>query len=104
MTGDHVSNIRKYPELASQLTQVTGIIIDEAMMADRRAMAVFMQVLCESPLAPHLRRVELREAVPHIGFRDIILGGDIRQLPPASGEAPFWSTLFFQNLFKVFVL
>ena len=41
---------------------------------------------------------------PHTGGRDLIPVGDNRQLPPAPGIAPFWSTWYFQNLFEIFVL
>ncbi len=34
----------------------------------------------------------------------MLLCGDVRQLPPASGEPPFWSTAAFQNIFEIFRL
>ena len=53
------------------------------------------------PLPPALRRPG---ALPLCGFRDLLLCGDVRQLPPASGRAPFWSTQTFQTMFEVFRL
>ena len=53
------------------------------------------------PLRMNLRRPN---ALPLLGWRDLILCGDIRQLPPPSGKQPFWGTRTFQTLFEVFRL
>ena len=83
------------------LTRVQGLIIDEAMMAAVDIMFKCFEVLERHPLRPCLRRAN---ALPLLGFRDLILCGDIRQLPPASGQQPFWGTATFQKMFEIFRL
>ncbi len=64
-------------------------------------MQVLMEVCNEVPLLTSLRR---KNAIPLFGYRDIILFGDVRQLPPASDGKPFWATHSFTQCFEIFVL
>ena len=73
-------------------------------MSDFVFMNAFLTVLQEIPLDAELRRCPDKIGLQHFGYRDIILCGDIRQLPPASGIAPFWSSWIFQNMLEFFVL
>ena len=75
--------------------------IDEAFMADEEMMLTITTICFQLPLLDKYRR---RGASPLFGYRDVILFGDLRQLPPASGRKPFWSTQTFQSFFEVFVL
>ena len=94
----------KYPEMVRQLASVPGVIVDEAFMADGKAFYTFLQVLRVVPYEPTgRRRVPWDQRCACTGGRDLILGGDYRQLPPASGIAQFWSTWRFQNLFEIFL-
>ncbi len=64
-------------------------------MAEQNIMFQLAEVLQVVPLLPSLRRVAADKAIPLWGYRDMFLCGDVRQLPPASGEPPFWSTKTF---------
>ena len=88
------------------MAEVPGIIVDEAFMADATSFNVFLKLLCNVPYNPshQRRRVSTDKSCPHTGGRDLMVVGDNRQLPPASGVPPFWSTWRFQNLFEIFVL
>ena len=87
--ADGSTGILNNPRARQELSTVQGIILDEAMMAEEGLLAALTEILQEVPLQPSLRRVAAGKAVGRYGFRDIILGGDIRQLPPASGGMPF---------------
>ena len=78
-----------------------GLWIDEAMMADSGFISYAEEVLQEHPLLPHKRKPK---SLPKFGYRDIILGGDVRQLPPASGRRPYWATDRFYEDFEIFTL
>ena len=80
---------------------VPGLIIDEAFMADEELMFTVIKICFQLPLLETLRRPG---ALPLFGYRDVLLFGDIRQLPPASGRQPFWATETFQSFFEIFVL
>eukprot|EP00973_Karenia_brevis_P018353 2517838-Karenia_brevis.AAC.1 len=73
-----------------RLQRVQGPSIDEAMMVVEKIMLTLMNVLQQVPLLPELQR---KKALPKLGYRDVIIGGDLRQLPPASPDAqvPFWA-------------
>ena len=73
-------------------------------MSDFFFMTAFLSTLREIPLDAEFRRCPDSVGLKQFGFRDIIVCGDIRQLPPASGIAPFWSSWVFQNMFEYFVL
>ena len=87
-----------------RLRTTRALIVDEAMMSDCIFMNAFLTVLQEIPLNTDLRRCADKVGLPQFGYRDVIFCGDIRQLPPASGIAPFWSSWAFRNLFEFFVL
>ena len=80
---------------------VPGFIIDEAFMADEELMFTVINICFQLPLLEELRRPG---AIPLFGYRDVILFGDFRQLPPASGRQPFWATETFQSFFEIFIL
>ena len=89
-------------ERAHEFSETAGIIIDEFAMAEAELFLDGIIPICRQiPLAMHLRR---RNAIELFGYRDIILFGDLRQLPPASGAQPFWGTATFQQYFEVFCL
>ena len=75
---------------------VRGFIVDEAFMADEELMFNVINICFQLPLLETLRRPG---ALPLFGYRDVLLFGDIRQLPPASGRQPFWATETFQSFF-----
>lgn len=60
------------------------------------------EVLQEIPLKPSRRRCCVGNS--KFGYRDILFGGDIRQLPPASGRMPYWAVDEFYEDFEIFVL
>ena len=66
-------------------------------------MLTLMSVLQQVPLVPELRR---KNALPKFGYRDVSIGGDLRQLPPASPDAavPFWARDLCYEDFEFFVL
>ena len=86
-----------------RLQSMQGVVIDEAMMVEEHIMNTLLSVLQQIPLLPALRR---RNAHPKFGYRDIIIGGDLRQLPPASTNAqlPFWSRDLCYEDFEFMVL
>ena len=104
LRGDGETKILQYPEQREKLARVQGIIVDEAMMAEDEVIFKLAEVLQEVPLHPSLRRVRPDKAIRFWGYRDVIFCGDVRQLPPASGRQPFWSTQTFQRLVEIFCL
>jgi len=88
-------------EAAFRFQEVAGLIIDEAYMADQETFFTVIQICAQLPLHERLRRPN---AIPLFGYRDVFLLGDLRQLPPASGNQPFWATDTFQNFFEIMVL
>ena len=60
-----------------RLQKIQGLAIDEAMMVEENMMLVLLRVLQEVPLLPELRR---KNALPKFGYRDVIIGGDLRQI------------------------
>ena len=80
-----------------------GLVIDEAMMVEENIMNTLLSVLQQIPLLPTLRR---KNAHPKFGYRDIVIGGDLRQLPPAStkSQLPFWSRDLCYEDFEFMVL
>ena len=74
-------------------------------MLNVRAFRKIVEVLQENPLEESLRtRTPKERQIPFLGYRDAITCGDLRQLLPASGEAPFFSTPDFHLLFEFFLL
>ena len=85
----------------TKIASMQILVIDEAMMAESEIMFIIKERMCEVPLKESLRRPG---ALPDWGYRDILVCGDIRQLPPASGKQPFWGTKTFQEGFEIFAL
>ena len=102
MSTDGATTILGQPLQRERLEAVQGIILDEAMMAEVDVVMKFFQILQELPLPDDGRR--RKGALPLAGYRDLLFCGDVRQLPPASGRAPFWSTQTFQTMFEIFRL
>eukprot|EP00973_Karenia_brevis_P006063 825391-Karenia_brevis.AAC.1 len=79
------------------------------MMVEEKIMLTLMNVLQQVFLLPELRR---NKALPkfgyrdELGYRDVIIEGDLRQLPLASPDAqvPFWARDFCYEDFEFFVL
>ena len=68
-------------------------------MADEEMVFTVINICFQLPLLETHRRPG---ALPLFGYRDVLLFGDIRQLPPASGRQPFWATETFQSFFSKF--
>ena len=105
MNLDCVSTIANHPEKLEALQETQGIVIDEVFMNSDEAMRAILDVLQHYPLKPELRRVA-DASLQHrlFGYRDVIVCGDIRQLPPANGTRAWWSTRDFYANFEIFVL
>ena len=88
-------------EAAFLFQEVPGLIIDEAYMSDQETLFTVIQICAQLPLLERLRRPN---ALPLFGYRDVFLLGDLRQLPPATGNQPFWATETFQDFFEIMVL
>ncbi len=99
-----VSTLLQHPERVAHFQRVAGLIIDECMMTSLEAADALFAVCRQVPLREDLRRVPCSEALTFCGYRDLILPGDVRQIPPASGSRPFWSTAPFRTLFEIFML
>ena len=98
---DGESNILNSESGRRRLAGLQLLVVDEAMMAESALMLFIQNILREVPLTECLRRAG---ALPDWGYRDIIVCGDIRQLPPASGKQPFWACNTFQQGFEIFCL
>ena len=105
MNLDCVSTIANHPEKLEALQETQGIVIDEVFMNSDEAMRAILDVLQHYPLKPESRRVA-DASLQHrlFGYRDVIVCGDIRQLPPANGTRAWWSTRDFYANFEIFVL
>ena len=101
LRSDNSTDILQHPDRRQELELLEGIIVDEAMMAEYDLIKSFTEVLCQVPLRKDKRKPG---ALPKFGYRDIIFGGDLRQLPPASGKMPFWASDAFHEDFEIFVL
>ena len=101
LRADGSTDIENHTERKRYLEEVQGIIIDEAMMAEYALGNNFTEVLRQIPLRENKRRPG---ALPKFGYRDILLGGDLRQLPPASGSMPYWAADVFYEDFEIYVL
>ena len=101
MHTDGTTSTLKYPEARDRLEMTDGLILDEPMMAEAQVLLSCFHLLQEVTLPRARRR---HNALPLAGYRDILLCGDVRQLPPASGRAPFWSTETFHTMFEIFRL
>lgn len=100
-SADGTSNIFANPEKKEEFAALQIIIFDEHFMAEEDIVYLLIETCQQIPLRVDLRR---RNSLPLFGYRDVILCGDIRQLPPASGKKPFWGTGCFRSYFEVFVL
>ena len=97
------SRLHEDEEKQRDFRLIEGFIIDEAMMVNWRVVEVLMEVCQLYPLDPGKRRLG---ALPHFGYRSVLLCGDLRQIPPSSQDyaQPFWSSASFQQLFEIFYL
>ena len=98
---DGAPQLHRNEEGRENLVRVQGLIIDEAMMAEQLLMFGMITMCQDAPLLPSLRR---KGALPLFGYRDVLVLGDLRQLPPASGNQPFWATHTFQDFFAIICL
>jgi len=90
---------------AKELRGIHGIIIDEVGMISDPVFKEFVKCLQEFPLYPAYReRIPPDRRIPMFGYRDIILSGDLRQLPPADGRIPLFATRDYHTLFEFFIL
>ena len=99
--GGEKSGIYKDPEAQDELRDVQGLLIDEAFMADQDTITEVMDICQNVPV-----RIPLRQpgALELFGYRHVLLFGDLRQLPPASSNPPFWASQIFQTKFEIFTL
>ena len=104
MDTDGYSELANDPQRLRSFQRISGFAIDEFGMCTFVILNdQFAMFCCQYPLLPSLRRPG---ALPHFGYRSILLLGDLRQLPPATlGAAqPYWASDSFQRLFEVFWL
>ena len=101
MRVDYSSAMEPESEAAIRLESTTGILIDEFTMLDRRAWNRMRKNCQEYPLREDLRKAG---ALPDFGYRDLILCGDVFQLPPASGHPPLVTHRDFQEKLEFYVL
>ena len=98
---NETSAIFKDREAQDELRHVQGLIIDEAFMADRNTISDVIQICWQIPLKESLRQ---SGALRLFGYRHVLVFGDLRQLPPASSNPPFWASETFQTYFEIFTL
>jgi len=101
MRADYSSGLEPESDEARRLLNTPGLLIDEFTMKDTRFYNKMKKLCQEYPLEPHLRKPG---ALPHFGYRDMIICGDLFQLPPASGFPPLVTHPDFRHLFEFFVL
>ena len=101
LRADGSTDIQQHPERRRFVEELECIMIDEAFMAEEALITAFTDVLRQFPLRENKRR---RGALKKFGYRDVIFGGDLRQLPPASGAMPYWASDYFFEDFELFVL
>jgi hypothetical protein len=104
MSVDGISTLAQDPVRLQKWCETSGLLIDEAFMVSFETGDALLKVCQEYPLRADLRQTVGAANVAVTGFRHLLLFGDIRQLPPASGSRPFWSTAIFRDLFEIFVL
>ena len=104
MSLDGVSTLGKDPARLKAWCETSGLLLDEGFMIAFEHGDALLKVCQEHPLRMDLRGVVGAPDLAITGYRHMLIFGDIRQLPPASGSRPFWSTALFRNLFEVFVL
>ena len=98
---ENEARILESPARRSHFAGLQILVVDEAMMAESDLILLLREICREVPLSENLRRAA---ALPDFGYRDVIVCGDIRQLPPASGKQPFWASDTFQEGFEIFSL
>ena len=103
LRADGTSGLPSHPQKQDELMRTQGLLIDEALMGSELLFSQVADLLREYPLQEQLRRPG---AVSKFGYRDIIIGGDVRQLPPASTECPmpYWASTSFYEDFEMMVL
>ena len=101
LNTDGFTRMEDNSEESTRLTNIAGLVIDEYTMLDVDIWGIIRKMCQRFPLLRHLRK---QHASPLFGFRDVMLIGDLCQLPPASGKAPLVTTLDFQERFEFFVL
>ena len=105
MDGTCASFLDPKSQQARELENMQGIIIDEVGMLSEPVFRELIRILQANPLKKERRdRIPQRRAIPMFGYRDVILSGDLRQLPPADGKLPLFATHYYHNLFEFFVL
>ena len=105
MDGTCASFLAPNSVQARELEQTHGLIIDDFGMISEPVFAELVRTLQAFPLKPNLRgRIPPHHSIPMFGYRDIILSGGLRQLPPADGKLPLFATDLYHNLFEFFVL
>jgi len=98
---DYSSAMEPESEQSARLQRTGGLVIDEFTMMDTKALKKIKKLCQTYALLPEYRKPG---ASPEYGFRDVVLCGDLSQLPPASGYPPIVTHPDFQNLFEFFVL
>jgi hypothetical protein len=101
LTHENEARILQSPVARRRFAGIQILVVDEAMMAESDLMLLLREICREIPLTSEMRRPG---AFPDFGYRDVIVCGDIRQLPPASGKQPFWASHTFQESFEIFSL
>ena len=105
MDGKCSSFLSPESSQARELKTVHGIIIDEVGMISDPVFKEFVKCLQQFPLREDYRlRIPADRRIPMFGFRDVILSGDLRQLPPADGKIPLFATKDYHTLFEFFIL
>ena len=105
MDGTCASFLAPNSEQANELKNMQGLIIDEVGMISEPVFKELIRILQAYPLKRERRhRIPPKRAIPMFGYRDVILSGDLRQLPPADGKLPLFATHYYHNLFEFFVL
>ena len=79
------------------MANITGLVIDEYIMFDDNVWCTLRQMCQRFPLLAHLRK---EHTSPLFGHRDVMLIGDLCQLPPASAKPALVATSDFQQKFK----
>ena len=104
LRSDGTTSIANNAQVREKLRETQVLIIDEAMMSEDALIFILAEICREYPLKSSRHRVASHRSLTFFGGRDVVMCGDIRQLAPASGKRPFWSTPTFRNLFEIFRL
>ena len=104
MSLDGVSTLSQDVERLKSWCETSGLLLDESFMISCETGDQLLQVCQEYPLRADLRAKFGAPTMRCTGYRHLLVFGDIRQLPPASGSRPWWSTKLFLDMFEIFVL